>query len=146
MTHTWNIHGPYTEHTWNVHGTELEGKWNTNGIYMKRQSRVNVFHEQVECDLYKCNHICSCDKLSKLGDQYTIIFHLALWPEEQRVHMLFEKSFGHVDGHSWRMPENQWTRAWLGPPWVHTGWYSTRTELKAVRCLWTPSRRPVGSF
>ena len=33
----------------------------------------------------------------KFEDQYTIIFHLALWPEEPREIHLFEKSFEHID-------------------------------------------------
>ena len=59
--------------------------------------------------------------LWKLEDQYTIIFLLALFPEEPREIHFFEKSVEHVGLDFQKMFENWWKWVWMGPPWVPTG-------------------------
>ena len=46
-------------------------------------------------------------KISNVENQYEIIFHRSVWPEEPREIQFFEKSFEHVDLDFRKIPENR---------------------------------------
>ena len=66
-------------------------------------------------------------KILKLEDQYTIIFLLALWPEEPWEIHVFEKSVEHVDLDFQKMSEINGN----GREWVRHG--SPRADIRRGR-------------